>query len=88
MAKSNQLALHTPMPPTRVLGGHAEDKLPDCCCGGGTATAAARGVVPLPGNQPAVPGQDRGGSDRKDLGQRRRGSNRDKAASHTRSAGV
>ncbi len=64
MAKSNQLALHTPMPPTRVLGGHAKDKLLDCCCGGGTATAAARGVVPLPGNQPAVPGQDRGRSDR------------------------
>ena len=35
--------------------------------GRGTSGPAACGVVPLPGDQPAMPGQDRGRSDRKNL---------------------
>ncbi len=67
MAEPDQFALHAPVSPLWVLGGHADDQFLDRCCGRRTSGLAARGVVPLPGDQPAMPGQNRGRSDRKDL---------------------
>ena len=88
MPEPDQFALHAPVAPGGVLGGHAHHEVFDGCCGGWTSGSAACGVVPLSGDQPAVPGQDRGRSDREDLGPAARGTHRDKAANHTRSAGV
>ena len=68
MAEPDQFALHAPMPPDGVLGGHAHHEILNYRCGGRTSGSAACGVVPLSGNQPAVPGQDRGRSNREDLG--------------------
>jgi len=68
MAEPDQFALHAPVAPGGVLGGHAHHEVLDGCCGGWTSGSAACGVVPLSGDQPAVPGQDRGSSDREDLG--------------------
>jgi hypothetical protein len=68
MAEPDQFALHAPVAPGGVLGGHAHHEVLDGCCGGWTSGSAACGVVPLSGDQPAVPGQDRGRSDREDLG--------------------
>jgi hypothetical protein len=67
VAEVDQFALPAPVSPARVFGGHADDELLDHCCSGRTSRSAARGVVPLPGNQPAMPGQDRGGSDQEYL---------------------
>jgi hypothetical protein len=68
MAQPDQFALHAPMPPGRVLGCHAHHEILDCRGGGWPSGSTASGVVPLSGNQPAVPGQDRGRSNREDLG--------------------
>jgi hypothetical protein len=68
MAEPDQLALHAPMAPGGVLCCHTRHKFLDRRRSRGTSRATACGVVPLARDQPAVPGQDRGGSDRKDLG--------------------
>ena len=68
VAEADQFALHAQVSPAWVLGGQTDDELLDCRCSRGTSAPAACGVVPLPGDQPAMPGQDRGRRDRKDLG--------------------
>jgi hypothetical protein len=89
MAEPDQFALHPPVPPGRILGCHADNKLLDRRRGRWTSELAVCGVVPLARDQPAVPDQDRGRSHREDLRPAaRRGTRRDKAASHTRSAGL
>jgi hypothetical protein len=77
-----------PVAPAGILGCHAEDNLLDCRRGRWTSGWTACGVVPSPRDHLAVPRQDRGGGDRKTSAQRRRGTKRNKAASHTRSAAV
>jgi hypothetical protein len=68
MAEPDQLALHPPMSPGGILGCHANHQSCDRCCGRGTPGSATRRVVPSPRDQLAVPSQDRGRSDREDLG--------------------
>ena len=63
VAEADQFALPAPVSPTRVLGRQADDELLDRRCGRGTFGPAACGVVPRPGEQPAMPGQDRGRRD-------------------------
>jgi hypothetical protein len=67
MAEPDQFALHPPVSPGGVLVCHADDQVLDRCGGRGTPGPAACGVVPLARDQPAMAGQDRGGSDREDL---------------------
>ena len=67
MAEPDQLALNTPMPPGKILGSHANHQILDRRCGRWTSRSATCAVVPLARDQPAVPGQDRGGIDRQDL---------------------
>jgi hypothetical protein len=88
MTEPDQLALHPPVSPGGILGVIRMTMLFDRRSGGRTSRPAACGVVPFPRGQPAVPGQDCGGSDREQCGQRRRGRSRDKASSHARSTGV
>jgi hypothetical protein len=68
MAEADQFALHPPVSPGGILGSHADNQVSDRRGGRWTSRPAACAVVPLPRDQPAVPGQDRGRGDREDLG--------------------
>jgi hypothetical protein len=68
MAEPDQFPLHAPVSPTGILAGHVNDQLRDPRGGRETSRLTAGGVVPSPRDQLAMPGQDRGGRDRKDLG--------------------
>ncbi len=67
VAEPDQLALHAPVSPGRILGCHANDQLLDRCCGGRTSGLATCGVVPFPRDQPTVPRHKRGRSNRENL---------------------
>lgn len=89
MAESDQFALHPPVSPAGILRCHPHHEILDRCGSGWTSRAPACGVVPCAGDQLAVPSQDRGGGvTGKTSVQRRRGTSRERAASHARSAGV
>jgi hypothetical protein len=60
VAETDQFALHAPVSPGGILGGHADDELLDHRCGRETAGSTACGVVPFARDEFAVPGQDRG----------------------------
>ena len=68
MTEAEQLARHPPVSPGGILGSHPNDHAFDRRSGWRTSRSAVCGVVPCPRGQPAVPGQDRGGSDREDRG--------------------
>jgi hypothetical protein len=68
VAESDQFALHAPVSPGGVLSCPAHHEVRDRRCGGWTSGSAACGVVRFPGDERAVPGQERGGCDREDLG--------------------
>jgi hypothetical protein len=63
MTEPNQLALYPPVSPGGIVGSHPHDHAFDRRSGWRTSGSAACGVVPFPRDQPAVSGQDRGGSD-------------------------
>jgi transposase InsO family protein len=88
MAEPDQFALHAPVPPGGILGCHANHQLLDRCCSRWTSGAAACGVVPLRETSLRCQAKTVAGVTTKTSAQRRRGNNRDKAVSHTRSAGV
>ncbi len=89
MAEPDKFALHAPVSPAGMLGGHANDQLRDPRGGRKTSGLAAGGVVPSP-RETSLGCQARivAGVTGKTSTQRRRGSSQDKAASHTRSAGA
>ncbi|AHH98693.1 hypothetical protein KALB_5331 [Kutzneria albida DSM 43870] len=65
--ETNQFSLDAPVSPLRVLGRHADDEVLDRCRGRWTPWAAPVAVVPFPGDQPPMPGQQGRGRDGKDL---------------------
>jgi hypothetical protein len=67
MAKPKQLAMDPPMTPPRILSSKSEYERLDRCCGCGTSGALARGVIPRPGDEPAVPAEQRARGNREDL---------------------
>jgi hypothetical protein len=67
MTEPSQLTLDPPMSPPRILSGKPQHERLDRGSGGGTSGAAARAVVPLPGDEPAMPAGHSTGSDREDL---------------------
>src|SRR5947209_16478562 len=67
VAEPDQLALHAPVSPGRILGCHPNDQLLDRCCGWRTSGLATCGVVPFPRDQPTVPSHERGWSDWENL---------------------
>jgi hypothetical protein len=79
MAEPDQFALHAPVSPGGILGGHPNHEILHPRWGRGTSRLAACGVVPSPRDQLAMPGQDRGGRDREDLGRQRRTESRARA---------
>jgi hypothetical protein len=68
VSEVGQFTLDPPMSPARVLTGQVKNELLDRRVGrwssGGTSTCA---VVPLPGDESAMPGQDRRGLDGENL---------------------
>lgn len=69
MAQPGQFALDPSVPPPGILAGQAQHQLPERGHSRGSAgTAAAGGVVPLLGDQLAVPGQHGAGGDGEDAG--------------------
>jgi hypothetical protein len=67
VAQARELDLDPAVAPAAVLSGQPQDQLPDGGRRAGSARTATRGERPLPGDELAVPGQQRGGGDRKDL---------------------
>ena len=59
MAEPDELALHAPVPPRRVLRRHTDHERPDRGWRGRPPGTPPAGVIPLPGDQPPVPGQQR-----------------------------
>ena len=57
MAELNEFALHTPVPPARIVSCHADHELADRGCRGRPSGTPPAGVVPTAGDQPPVPGQ-------------------------------
>lgn len=60
VAEPDQLTLHAPVSPGRILGCYPDGQLLDRCCGGRTSGLAMCGVVPFPRDQPTVPRPQRG----------------------------
>ena len=87
VAESNQLAVHAPVTPGGILGGPANDQLPEGRRCRGAAGTAAGGVVPASGD-PWCQARTVAGVTGKSWSQRGRGRSRDSAASHIRSVGV
>ena len=67
MAEPGQLALDPPVSPPRILFCEPQDERLDRCSGGWASGASSRGVVPLPGDEPAMPVEQSTGSDWEDL---------------------
>ena len=67
VAEFDELALHAPVPPRRIVRGDAEDELADGGCRGRPSGTAPAGVVPFAGDQAPVPGEQRRRGDREDL---------------------
>jgi hypothetical protein len=59
VAEFDELTLHPPVPPGRIGGRDADHELPDRDSRGWPAGMPSAGVVPLAGDQPPVPGQQR-----------------------------
>jgi len=57
VAELDELALHAPVPPRRIVHRHADHELPDRGCRGRTARTPPAGVIPFAGDQSPVPGQ-------------------------------
>ena len=69
MPQAGEFALDPAVAPLGVLCGEAEYELLEGGRGGWSAgAAAARGVVTLLGDEPAVPGEERAGGDGEDRG--------------------
>jgi hypothetical protein len=79
MAEPGQFALHAAVSPGWILGCHPNHEILHHRWGRGTSGLAACGVVPSARDQLAMPGQDRGGCDREDLGRQRRTESRARA---------
>ena len=67
VAELDELAVHPPVPPGRVVRGDADDELADRGCCGRPAGTALAGVVPSAGDQSPVPGEQRRRGHREDL---------------------
>ena len=67
VAELDEFALHAPVPPARIVGCHADHELADRGCRGRPSGTPPAGVVPLAGDQPSVPGEQRRGGHREDL---------------------
>src|SRR6516165_4115071 len=61
MAQISERSLDSPVAPIAVLSGHADHQLLDLVCRAWTARAALLATIVLPGDQPAMPGQERCG---------------------------
>ena len=59
MAQISERSLNSPVAPIAVLSGHADQQLLDLVCRAWTARAALLANIVLPGDQPAMPGQER-----------------------------
>jgi hypothetical protein len=68
VAEAGELAVDAPVAPSRVLGSHAQDLGFEHGGCGRASGSASLAVVPLLRDEFAVPGQQRGGGDREDLG--------------------
>jgi hypothetical protein len=87
MTEPDQFALHSSVSPGRILGGHANHGLRDRRWGRGTSRPAMIRIIP-PETSLRCQATIVAGVTEKTAAQRRRDTSRDKAASHTRSAGV
>jgi hypothetical protein len=67
VSESSQLPLDPPMSPPWILPGQPHNERPDRYRGGWASGTPARGVVPLRGEEPAMPGKQGAGGDREDL---------------------
>src|SRR6516225_8158985 len=61
MAQVGQRSLDSPVAPIPVLSGHADHQLLDLVWGARTAWATLLAAIIFPGDQPAMPGQERCG---------------------------
>jgi hypothetical protein len=67
VAELDEFALHAPVPPARIVGCHVDHELADRGCRGRPSGTPPAGVVPVAGDQPPVPGEQRRGGHREDL---------------------
>jgi hypothetical protein len=87
VAEFDELAVHAPVPPGWIVRRDADhERAAARCCGRPSGTLAAA-VVPCAGDQSPVPGEQRRRVTANTSPHRRRGITRDRAASHSRSAG-
>jgi len=85
VAELDELALHPPVPPGRIVRRDADHELPDFGCSGRSSGPPPAGVVPFAGDQPRCQASSVAGVTAKTSPHRRRGMSRDSAASHSRS---
>jgi len=88
VAEPDQLALHPAVPPSGVLCRDTDHELADRGCRGRPPGTATMSVVPLAFGQPPVPGEQRRRITANTSPHRRRGTSRDRAASHSQSPGL
>jgi hypothetical protein len=87
VAELDEFALHAPVPPCRVVRGHADYEFPDSGCRGRSSGPPPVRVIPFARGQSPVPGEQGRWGHREHLGPSARGISRDSAESHSRSAG-
>ncbi len=87
VAELNELALHAPVPPARIVGCHADHELADRGCRGRPSGTPPAGVVPFAVTSRRCQASSVAGVTVKISPHRCRGTSQDSAASHSRSPG-